>query len=600
MLLFIISEIFFFVAFFWGYLHSALNPSVFIGGTWPPYGLIPENISLETLNAIEDPKFVEIIKKMNFVDNNMQSAIRSDANIAASEIISVYEESLASHFASYNHGDLGLDNFKAYADSSENKDSLRVPHDFKFWFLLAIEMVSAMAVATSIPGIDMDTLVALKADLVNFVVSSTTTFFILPNEASSIYNPMIVQNIGRTMLSHLSHFFRLLDAAHVDADSPVLEEIFSFFGKSYADQEFLKSLVFPNLSVDFSDYFSISWRDDAQKFKQLLPANGEEYEALMLQLEDAQTEILFTEFETIEDELYNEVNEDAEAIYLVFSELGKEFAAESGEFFQYYLEQERKADVFWNKYFSLISGAISDMNLLALTVLSDVISPRMIFSGDVSNTVPENAEHILELCRLEQKSASLVFEAKKVTKLVAEAIAERNRVWQESQLELSKASVVFARSDSSWNSLNMPLAMTVVLITSGLTLTASHVALCRKKATQNVIDMLALTLFLAVVFLFLQAFEYVNIPLSINDGVFGSTFFMATGFHGFHVLVGSIFLGVCLVRHNFYRLFTSDSHSSYEFAIWYWHFVDIVWVGLFLLMYWWAQPCFTETPYLSF
>jgi heme/copper-type cytochrome/quinol oxidase subunit 3 len=113
----------------------------------------------------------------------------------------------------------------------------------------------------------------------------------------------------------------------------------------------------------------------------------------------------------------------------------------------------------------------------------------------------------------------------------------------------------------------MPLAMTVVLITSGLTLTASHVALCRKKATQNVIDMLALTLFLAVVFLFLQAFEYVNIPLSINDGVFGSTFFMATGFHGFHVLVGSIFLGVCLVRHNFYRLFTSDSHSSYEFAI---------------------------------
>jgi heme/copper-type cytochrome/quinol oxidase subunit 3 len=72
---------------------------------------------------------------------------------------------------------------------------------------------------------------------------------------------------------------------------------------------------------------------------------------------------------------------------------------------------------------------------------------------------------------------------------------------------------------------------------------------------------------LALLFLFLQAVEYANLPISINDGVFGSTFFMATGFHGFHVLVGSIFLFVCLVRHGMHRFLTSDSHASYEFAI---------------------------------
>lgn len=143
---------------------------------------------------------------------------------------------------------------------------------------------------------------------------------------------------------------------------------------------------------------------------------------------------------------------------------------------------------------------------------------------------------------------------------------------------------------SSWNPLNMPLSMTAILISSGLTLTASHVSLCHKLPSSDVSIPLVLTLVLAVLFLCLQAIEYVNLPISINDGVFGSTFFMATGFHGFHVFVGSIFLAVCYIRHGLHRFLTSDSHASYEFAIWYWHFVDVVWVGLFLLMYWWAQP----------
>ena len=122
---------------------------------------------------------------------------------------------------------------------------------------------------------------------------------------------------------------------------------------------------------------------------------------------------------------------------------------------------------------------------------------------------------------------------------------------------------------STWNPYNMPLAMTFILVTSGFTLTASHVALCIKYGSLGAaLRPLAVTLVLAVSFLLLQAFEYVNLPISINDGIFGSTFFMATGFHGFHVLVGTIFLAVCLFR-MYKRFFACDDHFSLEAAAWY-------------------------------
>jgi heme/copper-type cytochrome/quinol oxidase subunit 3 len=115
----------------------------------------------------------------------------------------------------------------------------------------------------------------------------------------------------------------------------------------------------------------------------------------------------------------------------------------------------------------------------------------------------------------------------------------------------------------------MPLAMTFILITSGLTLTASHVALCVEYGLLSAaIRPLVVTLILAVSFLMLQFFEYVNLPISINDGIFGSTFFVATGFHGFHVLLGSVILAVCLLR-MYQRFFASDGHVSYECGIWY-------------------------------
>jgi len=89
---------------------------------------------------------------------------------------------------------------------------------------------------------------------------------------------------------------------------------------------------------------------------------------------------------------------------------------------------------------------------------------------------------------------------------------------------------------------------------------------------------------LAVAFTALQAFEYVNAPFTISDSVYGSTFYMATGFHGFHVFIGTCFLAVCLGR-LVANQFTKTHHFGFEAAAWYWHFVDVVWLGLFVIVY---------------
>jgi cytochrome c oxidase subunit 3 len=136
---------------------------------------------------------------------------------------------------------------------------------------------------------------------------------------------------------------------------------------------------------------------------------------------------------------------------------------------------------------------------------------------------------------------------------------------------------------SAWE---VPLLNTIILLTSGASCTWAHHAIVlgdRKGAIYSLI----LTLILAVAFTGLQGFEYVNATFGISDSVYGSTFYMATGFHGFHVVIGTTFLAVCLIRLVKYH-FSREHHFGFEAAAWYWHFVDVVWLFLFVAVYWWG------------
>lgn len=132
----------------------------------------------------------------------------------------------------------------------------------------------------------------------------------------------------------------------------------------------------------------------------------------------------------------------------------------------------------------------------------------------------------------------------------------------------------------------IPLLNTVILLSSGATVTWAHHAIIYG-SRKNALVGLFFTILLALVFTALQGFEYIESPFTISDGVYGSTFFMATGFHGFHVFVGTCFLAVCLIR-LFYHHFTKNHHFGFEAAAWYWHFVDVVWLFLFISIYWWG------------
>jgi cytochrome c oxidase subunit 3 len=99
---------------------------------------------------------------------------------------------------------------------------------------------------------------------------------------------------------------------------------------------------------------------------------------------------------------------------------------------------------------------------------------------------------------------------------------------------------------------------------------------------------LALTIVLGILFSSVQAYEYIHAPYSFTGSLYGATFFMATGFHGFHVLVGTIFLLVCFFR-ALAGDFTPKQHFGFEAAAWYWHFVDVVWLFLFLVIYVWGS-----------
>ena len=132
-----------------------------------------------------------------------------------------------------------------------------------------------------------------------------------------------------------------------------------------------------------------------------------------------------------------------------------------------------------------------------------------------------------------------------------------------------------------------PLANTIVLITSGVSLTWAHIAV-RVKAKKHAIIALFITLMLALIFITLQLIEYRRAPFNISDGVYGSCFYLTTGFHGFHVIVGAIALFVAFIRLALNH-YTNTQHVGLECAIWYWHFVDVVWIFLYMTVYWWSN-----------
>jgi cytochrome c oxidase subunit 3 len=137
------------------------------------------------------------------------------------------------------------------------------------------------------------------------------------------------------------------------------------------------------------------------------------------------------------------------------------------------------------------------------------------------------------------------------------------------------------------NPWEIPLFNTLLLLSSGISITWSHHALIAG-SRKNTFRGLLLTVFLAICFTFLQVFEYCTSSFSISDSVYGSVFFMATGFHGFHIFIGTVFLSVCAIR-LIYHHFTYSHHFGFEAAAWYWHFVDLVWLFLFVSFYWWGS-----------
>jgi len=137
----------------------------------------------------------------------------------------------------------------------------------------------------------------------------------------------------------------------------------------------------------------------------------------------------------------------------------------------------------------------------------------------------------------------------------------------------------------TFNPIQIPLLNTLILLTSGLTVTWAHHSLIENNFPQTNQGLL-FTVLLGIYFSILQGYEYIESSFTISDATYGSTFFIATGFHGIHVIIGTTFLLTCLLRHisNHY---SSIHHFGFEAAAWYWHFVDVVWLFLYISIYWW-------------
>jgi len=136
------------------------------------------------------------------------------------------------------------------------------------------------------------------------------------------------------------------------------------------------------------------------------------------------------------------------------------------------------------------------------------------------------------------------------------------------------------------NPFQVPLLNTTVLLASGITITWTHQAITQGIWWEAHTGFVA-TITLGIVFTLLQASEYLYSPFSMSDSVYGRTFFVATGFHGLHVIIGTVFIAVICWRHRASH-FRERRHFGFEASAWYWHFVDVVWLFLYICLYWWG------------
>nr|AWV84048.1 cytochrome oxidase subunit III [Tettigades lacertosa] len=138
-----------------------------------------------------------------------------------------------------------------------------------------------------------------------------------------------------------------------------------------------------------------------------------------------------------------------------------------------------------------------------------------------------------------------------------------------------------------FNPMQIPLLNTMILLCSGITITWSHHSLMESKHYECLISMI-ITVILGIYFTILQVYEYYESPFCISDSIYGSCFFMSTGFHGVHVIIGTSFIFMCFIRQLKFH-FSSIHHFGFEAAAWYWHFVDVVWLFLYMSIYWWGS-----------
>ena len=146
----------------------------------------------------------------------------------------------------------------------------------------------------------------------------------------------------------------------------------------------------------------------------------------------------------------------------------------------------------------------------------------------------------------------------------------------------------YSEAKEAMGAMGLPLWNTIILLTSGATLTWAHWGLKKDNNNQLVFG-LFLTVALGIIFLALQAYEYghayAEMNLTLESGIYGSTFYLLTGFHGMHVTLGTIMLIVIMFRAMKHH-FTEENHFAFEAVAWYWHFVDVVWLGLYVFVYW--------------